>query len=96
IQKQLDLQWLRRETPAPAALPAPWILPAHPDLVALGELSAIGYVRGLQEKLDSIEAETPDTAAFIGSLRKLLKNFRLDEINRALKEAEDECTDHSH
>ena len=95
IQKQLDLHWVRREKPAPAALPEPWVLPSHPDLVALGELSAIGYVRGLQEKLDSIQAEAPDTAAFIGSIRKLLKNFRLDEINRTLKEAEDECTDHS-
>ncbi|NWA26549.1 response regulator [Pseudomonas gingeri] len=95
IQKQLDLHWLRRVKPTPAVVPEPWVLPSHMDLVALGELSAIGYVRGLQEKLDIIQAETPDTAAFIGSLRKLLKNFRLDEINRALKEAEDECADHS-
>ncbi|MHC8308752.1 ATP-binding protein [Pseudomonas sp. GT1P32] len=95
IQKQLDLQWLRREKPVPATLPEPGILPSRPDLIALGELSAIGYVRGLHEKLDAIQAETPATAPFISSLRKQLKNFRLDEINRALKEAEDECTDHS-
>ncbi|MHA6180525.1 ATP-binding protein [Pseudomonas mohnii] len=95
IQKQLDLHWLRREKPAPATFPEPGILPSQPDLIALGELSAIGYVRGLHEKLDAIQAETPATAPFISSLRKLLKNFRLDEINRALKEAEDECTDHS-
>ncbi|WP_460104249.1 ATP-binding protein [Pseudomonas sp. S2_D10] len=95
IQKQLDLHWLRREKPAPATFPEPGILPSQPDLIALGELSAIGYVRGLHEKLDAIQTETPATAPFISSLRKLLKNFRLDEINRALKEAEDECTDHS-
>ncbi len=49
IQQQLDLHWLRREKPAPATFPKPGILPSQPDLIALGELSAIGYVRGLHE-----------------------------------------------
>ena len=33
------------------------------------------------------------TAPFINKLRALLKSFRLEELNRILKEAEDECLD---
>jgi signal transduction histidine kinase/CheY-like chemotaxis protein len=93
IQKQLDLQWLRRtQTVAPVA-PTPSVLPWPSDLAALGELCDIGYVRGLHEKLDAIETDTPATAPFVAEIRTLLKSFRLDEINRALKEAEDGCAD---
>jgi CheY-like chemotaxis protein len=78
------------------APPPPGVLPSAEDLAALAELSAIGYVRGLHEKLDTILEYRPDTEPFISKVRGLLKGFRLDELNRTLKEAEDECTHPQH
>jgi len=91
LQQHLGLQWLRR-TKTFVAPPPPSVLPSADDLAALAELSAIGYVRGLHEKLDTILEHRPDAAPFITKVRGLLKGFRLDELNRTLKEAEDECT----
>ena len=95
LQLHLDLQWLRRtKTFTPPAPPS--VLPSPEDLAALAELSAIGYVRGLHEKLDTILEHQPDAAPFINKVRGLLKSFRLDELNRTLKEAEDECAHSQH
>jgi len=93
LQLHLDLQWLRRRTPIAAPVATPGVLPNAEDLAVLAELSAIGYVRGLHEKLDAILLQSPGTAPFINKLRALLKSFRLEELNRILKEAEDECLD---
>lgn len=93
VQLHLDLQWLRRRTPIAAPVTTPGVLPSAEELAVLAELSAIGYVRGLHEKLDAIVLESPGTAPFINKLRALLKSFRLEELNRILKEAEDECLD---
>lgn len=60
------------------------------------ETEIVGYVRGLHEKLDTILAQHPNTEPFISKVRGLLKGFRLDELNRTLKEAEDECTHPQH
>jgi signal transduction histidine kinase/purine-cytosine permease-like protein/ActR/RegA family two-component response regulator len=86
IAKHLKLQWLRRtQASVPASLP---VLPSKADLDELRELGAIGYIRGIQEKLDAIERYNPASGGFVTHLRALLKNFRLDELNRQLKEAE--------
>ena len=88
IQKQLDLQWLRRTHSEPAAPEAARVLPSEADLDALRELAALGYVRGIQEKLDAIDRQTPDCASFTAALRALVKGFRLDEFTRQLTEAD--------
>ncbi|MGH8368752.1 MAG: ATP-binding protein, partial [Pseudomonas sp.] len=93
LQLHLDLQWLRRRTPLAAPVATQGALPSAEELAVLAELSAIGYVRGLHEKLDAIVLDSPGTAPFINKLRALLKSFRLEELNRILKEAEDECLD---
>eukprot|EP01133_Synstelium_polycarpum_P009092 gene9092-10660_t len=93
LQLHLDLQWLRRRTPLAAPVAPQGALPSAEELAVLAELSAIGYVRGLHEKLDAIVLDSPGTAPFINKLRALLKSFRLEELNRILKEAEDECLD---
>ncbi|WP_414154709.1 ATP-binding protein [Pseudomonas sp. BNK-43-a] len=91
IQRQLGLQWRRRQATGACTQR---VLPAYAELVALGELSAIGHVHGIKARLDAIQAEAPETAAFLDTLRPLLRQFRLDELTRTLKEAEDECADH--
>ena len=95
VQQHLGLQWLRR-TQSRVPPPPPSVLPSPEDLAELAELSAIGYVRGLHAKLDSILEQRPDTEPFISKVRGLLKGFRLDELNRTLKEAEHECAHPQH
>lgn len=93
IHKHLDLQWLRRTLQLPAATPDAVVRPSATDLEALRELGAMGYIRGIQEKLDAIDRLTPASASFTAPLRALVKSYRLDEFNRQLKEAEHERAD---
>lgn len=95
IHKHLDLQWLRRTAHNPAATSELAVLPSSSDLEALRELGAIGYIRGIQEKLDAIDRLTPASTGFTAPLRALVKGYRLDEFNRQLKEAEHERADPS-
>ncbi|MDF3193945.1 ATP-binding protein [Pseudomonas sp. 1928-m] len=95
IHKQLDLQWLRRTAPLPTPPLATRVLPSSSDLDALRELGAMGYIRGILEKLDAIDRLTPTSASFTKPLRALVKSYRLDEFNRQLKEAEHERADQS-
>lgn len=66
---------------------APLALPAAPQLRALQELVDIGYVRGIVKRLDRIEAESPESAAFVERLRTMARGFRLDEMNGVLRRA---------
>ena len=92
IQQQLDLQWLHRVAEPEAPQPQVEALPSAGELAELRELAALGYMRGIQDKLDAIEQQTPACAPFTKRLRALAKGFRLDELNRQLKEAEHECS----
>ena len=88
IQHHLQLTWQRRlRTPQPVAKTAPAALPSRLDLEELYELCGLGYVRGIQQKLDAIERESADSARFVADLRTLASAFRLDELNLQLKEA---------
>ncbi|WP_445940402.1 response regulator [Pseudomonas sp.] len=95
IQKQLDLQWLRRTAPRPTPVLESSVHPSAEDLEALRELGAMGYIRGILEKLDAIDRLTPASTRFTAPLRALVKSYRLDEFNRQLKEAEHERADQS-
>ena len=92
IQHHLQLHWLR-QLRAPAASKLPWTLPPRQDLLDLHELCGLGYVRGIQAKLDAIERDSVASASFISDLRTLAKGFRLDELSLQLKEALNECPD---
>ncbi|SDS26580.1 hybrid sensor histidine kinase/response regulator [Pseudomonas oryzae] len=85
IRQHLGLDWLRRESAAPAP-PRELDLPAQ-ALAELGELAALGYVRGVIERLDCLEREEPDCAAVIERLRGLARRFQLDELARCLAQA---------
>ncbi len=93
IHKHLDLQWLRRTLQLPAATPDAVVRPSATDLEALRELGAMGYIRGILEKLDAIDRQTPASTSFTTPMRALVKSYRLDEFNRQLKEAEHERAD---
>jgi signal transduction histidine kinase/CheY-like chemotaxis protein/purine-cytosine permease-like protein len=92
IQHHLQLHWLRRLRTAPL-IKLPWTLPPRQDLEDLYELCGLGYVRGIQAKLDAIERDSQHSASFVADLRLLAKGFRLDELSLHLKEALNERPD---
>ncbi|MBS0434674.1 MAG: response regulator [Proteobacteria bacterium] len=92
LGRTLALEWTAAATTPPASPPAPTAdealaLPAAPQLRALQELVDIGYVRGIVRRLDQIEREAPESAAFVERLRTLARGFRLDEMNGVLQRA---------
>ncbi len=90
LQARLALQWLHAERPAlvPAAAKA---LPATPPpadaLRALDDLVRLGYLRGIQKKLDAIDAEHPASAEFVARLRGLARGFQLDTLAQLVQSA---------
>lgn len=84
-----------RTAPRPTPVLESSVRPSAEDLEALRELGAMGYIRGILEKLDAIDRLTPASAHFTAPLRTLVKSYRLDEFNRQLKEAEHERADQS-
>ncbi|SDS13528.1 ATP-binding protein [Pseudomonas oryzae] len=85
IRLHLGLDWLRRESAEPAPT-RELELPAQ-ALAELGELAALGYVRGVIERLDRLEQEQPGCAPAIERLRGLARRFQLDELARCLAQA---------
>jgi CheY-like chemotaxis protein len=92
LGRSLDLRWLSAQAAAtePAATPdeaGSLALPAPPQLRALQELVNIGYVRGIVKRLDQIEIESPQSAAFVARMRVMARGFQLDEMNGVLTRA---------
>jgi hypothetical protein len=52
------------------------------ELIGLGQ---IGYIRGIQVKLDEIGTECPEHAEFVSQMRWLVDRFDLDQYMATLK-----------
>ncbi|MBO1078402.1 ATP-binding protein [Roseomonas haemaphysalidis] len=78
----LGIEWTFAEPAVPAA--AARLTPAQ--AVGLRQLAAIGYVGGIRERLDALEAEAPEAAPAIAELRAHVSAFRLDAFVAALPE----------
>jgi CheY-like chemotaxis protein len=50
----------------------------------LRQLGAIGYIRGIQSRLDSIEQKAPPGDEYVAQLRRLVSEFQLDAFMDAL------------
>jgi len=92
LQTRLGLQWQLSAPPAggsaSAAAGAPAeVLPPAAALQALDELVRLGYLRGIQKKLDAIDAEHPASAAFVARLRALARGFQLDTLGQLIQTA---------
>jgi len=87
IKQHLELEWLERHDDAPKAAPSPLLPPSPASLAELQELGALGYVKGILACLDRIERAEPASAAYLAALRTLVKQFRLNDFNRQLKDA---------
>ncbi len=83
IGQLVGVTW--RSVAAADQAPAPSSAALTPgQLDELRQLGAIGYVRGIHARLDLLEAQSPDAAAYVGRLRMLVSEFRMDEFMGAL------------
>ena len=92
LQASLGVQWTSAETSpaaAPPSAPAALLAPPLAALLALDELVRLGYLRGIQKKLDSIKAEHPASAAFVARARALARGFQLDTLAHLVQSALD-------
>jgi signal transduction histidine kinase/CheY-like chemotaxis protein len=91
LQAKLQLTWL--DEPA-AALPSaravdatPPALPSPEHLAALADAIGLGHLRGIQRRLDRIDADEPACAPFVARLRTLAGEFQLDSLRRLVDDA---------
>ncbi|WP_280154664.1 ATP-binding protein [Piscinibacter sp. XHJ-5] len=93
LGRALALEWLHAPqpviAPAPTPAPAPFVLPGEERLRALAEMVDLGYFRGILTLLDTIQAETPESAGFVAHLRELARQFQLDAMSGVLRKARD-------
>jgi signal transduction histidine kinase/CheY-like chemotaxis protein/purine-cytosine permease-like protein len=85
LGQRLDLSW--SAAPPPAAPAGPEVLPAAAQLQALRVLVGQGFMRGIQKKLDEIEAADGAAVAFVARLRTLAQRFELDALGAAVERA---------
>ena len=89
IGRLLALDWTRlaSDVPPELALGGPVALSAR-ELDELRELAAIGYVRGIRQRLEALAEEQPALAARLAPLRALIAEYRLDAFLVALDQLE--------
>ncbi|OGB06314.1 MAG: hybrid sensor histidine kinase/response regulator [Burkholderiales bacterium RIFCSPHIGHO2_12_FULL_69_20] len=88
LQRRLGLQWVDEAALPPVEAPAAALVPPPAAaLQALAELVRLGYLRGIQKKLDAIDSEHPASAAFTARLRALARGFQLDTLASTLQTA---------
>jgi CheY-like chemotaxis protein len=89
---RLALQWVTLDRPAPMPSCRQPKRACH-RRHACRRLRAgadLGYVRGIGQQLDAIEAADPAHAAFVARLRAMAREYRFDAMTDLLKRALDE------
>ncbi len=91
LQTHLGLDWQYRNVALDPPVdvidtPVATVLPSHDQIRDLQTLGAIGYVKGILDKLDEIERADNRHAAFTSRLRARVKGFRLEEYSRLLEQ----------
>ena len=86
LQRRLALQWVDSVAELAAPDPAaPALVPPPVDaLRALDELVRLGYLRGIQKKLDALQQQHPASAAWLDRLRTLARAFQLDTMGHLI------------
>ena len=88
LANRLQLTWLEAPSPAtPLAPPSATATPVWPpaaQLDALRDVVALGYYRGILNKLDDIDAAQPQCAALVEELRGLARQFQFEAMLKKL------------
>ncbi len=89
LQRCLALQWV--DSPSDSSAPdpaAPALVPPPTEaLRALDELVRLGYLRGIQKKLDALQLEHPASAAWLDRQHALARAFQLDTMAHMIQAA---------
>ena len=90
----MDLQWTYEgEVSVPVkSVNIPYSeadLPPPHHIDELRKLGQMGHIRGVQNKLDTLEEEFPECLALVGELREHVSNFDLVRYMTVLDELED-------
>jgi len=85
IRDALGLDWIYDEPAAPSGGKSNAKLPMQ-HLADLYRLGKIGYVRGIEAKLDEVAGTDPEHSAIIAELRGLVSNFELKQYMARLEE----------
>jgi CheY-like chemotaxis protein len=90
---RLSLDWLSAAPMAQRVAPtqsSALIYPAREQLDALREVVSLGYYRGIMNKLDVIEAQQPESAVFVATMRALARQFQFETMGQQLNRVFDE------
>jgi CheY-like chemotaxis protein len=92
LGRRLALVWITTAVPPADAHAAPTDpgaerLPDEVQLDALRSLLDLGYLRGVQRKLDEIEHGDAAAARFVARLRGLAQRFEIDALQAAVAQA---------
>jgi signal transduction histidine kinase/CheY-like chemotaxis protein/purine-cytosine permease-like protein len=99
IQTALKLEWIYEDLPAPSTpeprsqdTPAQRVAPAPfppQHLSDLHQLGTIGYIRGIEAKLDEIAESEPAHRVIVADLRMLVRSFELKRYMATLEALRD-------
>ena len=84
LKQLLDLQWIyaKQDPRAPVSFSLNKLsseqIPSQPHLARLGQLGAIGHIRGILAQLDEVGAVQPSAAPTLAYLRRLAEDCDLD------------------
>lgn len=82
---KIDWQYASRENPEPVWTPGSGPLPSAQDMQELIDLGQIGHVKAIQSKLDQLDADYPEHAAFVIRIRSLADDFDFNQFIATLK-----------
>jgi CheY-like chemotaxis protein len=92
IGKQLQIVWMREDEKKLAPIEVPMvpepveiILPSAQTIQSILDLVNVGYIKGLQQKLDAIEAEDAQYAGFVSLMRQFVAQFNLEAVKNYLQ-----------
>ena len=89
IHALLNIQWVYDEksatSPINVAMLTPSVVPSQRDIEDLIRLGQIGYVRGIQDKLDAIENDSSVHRDFVSYMRALSDGFDLKRYMAVLE-----------
>jgi len=91
LKQLLDLRWIydKQDQRAPISFSLSELsseqIPSQSHLVRLGQLGAIGHVRGILSQLDEIGAVQPSTGPTLAYLRRLAEDCDLDGYKDTIK-----------
>lgn len=85
VGQLLKLEWIYKgEAPEPHDSPGETPAPPMQHVEELIELGKIGYIRGIESKLDQINTDYPESAPFVSQIRSLVEQFDLEQYMKTL------------